>query len=170
MLYVWYLAHLFCSQRFLVMIPLYVGAVSCREFRHPFLRNRSRWCPDLVQIWSRFGPDFAVQTVWTNFGNHPVELLVLNQRTLFFCGQPHDPNLTMSPDTFRIPLVPPLPSTPAPLNDNTREGVLLAVASPNLATTPNRSHQRSKITVDASPKLPPPRPFSDCLPLCRRRN
>jgi hypothetical protein len=52
------------------LIPSYVGKVSCREFRHPFLRNRSRWCPD-VQIWSRFGPDFAVQTVWTNFGNHP---------------------------------------------------------------------------------------------------
>jgi hypothetical protein len=40
------------------LIPLYVGKVSCREFWHPFLRNRSRWCPDLVQIWSRFcGPD-----------------------------------------------------------------------------------------------------------------
>jgi hypothetical protein len=28
--------------------------------------------PDGVQIWSRFGPDFTVQTVWTNFGNHPL--------------------------------------------------------------------------------------------------
>ncbi len=36
------------------LIPSYVGKVSCREFWHPFLRNRSRWCPDLVQIWSRF--------------------------------------------------------------------------------------------------------------------
>ncbi len=55
--------------------PSYVGKVSCREFWQQFLRNRSRWGPDLVQIWSRFGPDFAVQTVWTNFGNHPVRVL-----------------------------------------------------------------------------------------------
>jgi hypothetical protein len=100
----------------------------------------------------------------------PYYYLVLNQRTSFFCGQPRDPNSTMSLDTFLIPLVPPLPSTPAPLNNNTHEGVLPVVASPNSATTPNNSHQRSKITVDASPKLPPPHPFSDCLPLCRRRN
>jgi hypothetical protein len=28
----------------------------------------SRWCPDLVI----FGPDFLVQTIWTNFGNNPL--------------------------------------------------------------------------------------------------
>ena len=62
----------------------------------------------------------------------------------------------MSLATFLIPLVPSLPSPPVPLNDNTREGVLPVVASTNLATTPNGSHQRSKITVDASPKSTPP--------------
>ena len=46
----------------------------------------------------------------------------LNQRTSCFCGQPRDPNLTMSLVTFLTPLVPPLPSPPAPLNDNTCEG------------------------------------------------
>jgi hypothetical protein len=54
------------------LIPSYVGKVSCREFWQPFLKNRSRRCPDLVQIWSRFGPDLAVHSVWTNFGNHPL--------------------------------------------------------------------------------------------------
>jgi hypothetical protein len=61
----------------------------------------------------------------------------------------------MSLGTFPIPLVPLLPSTLAPLNDNTSEGIFPAVALPNFATTPNGSHQRSKITVNASPKLPP---------------
>ncbi len=60
------------TERKLKLIPVYMGKVSCREFWQPFLRNRSRWCPDGVQIWSRFGSDFAVQTVWSNFGNHPV--------------------------------------------------------------------------------------------------
>ncbi len=44
----------------------------------------------------------------------PYFLVWLNQRTLFCCGQPHDLNSTMSLDTFPIPLVPLLPSTPAP--------------------------------------------------------
>jgi hypothetical protein len=56
----------------------------------------------------------------------------------------------MSLDTFPVPLVPLLPFTPVPINDNTREGVLPAVALPNLATTPNGSHQRSKITVNVA--------------------
>jgi hypothetical protein len=39
-----------------------VGKVTCWEFWQPFLRNQSRWCPDLVQIWSRFcGPDHLDQ-------------------------------------------------------------------------------------------------------------
>jgi hypothetical protein len=48
----------------------------------------------------------------------------------------------MSLDTFLIPLVPLLPSTPVPLNDNTHEGVLPAVAWPvegtRMWTTPNQ--------------------------------
>jgi hypothetical protein len=39
--------------------PLYISEVSCREFWQQFLRNRSRFGPDLVQIWSRFGPDLV---------------------------------------------------------------------------------------------------------------
>ena len=45
--------------------PSYVGEVSCREFWQQFLRNRSRWGPDLVQIWSRFGPDLV--QIWSRF-------------------------------------------------------------------------------------------------------
>ncbi len=37
------------------LIPLYVSKVSCREFWHTFLRNRSRW----FQMASRFGPDLV---------------------------------------------------------------------------------------------------------------
>ncbi len=73
------------------LIPLYVGKVFCREFRHPFLRNRSRWCPDLVQIWSRFcSPDCLDQfwqpltttKVYVDFSLRMVRTVVVRERLL----------------------------------------------------------------------------------------
>ncbi len=58
------------------LIPSYVCKVSCREFWHLFLRNRFRWCPDLVQTWSRYcGPDHLDQ-----FRQPPPNVFMFNQK------------------------------------------------------------------------------------------
>ena len=128
-----------------------MGKVSCREFWHPFLRNRSRWCPDLVQIWSRFcGPDHLDQFRQPTISTHICGIITTKNKN--------------RPSTKNTQLLPPsLPSSPTPIRPRILRGarscavVVLLLNDPPPGETSDwveAGRRRCLPRSDGSPALP----------------